>query len=162
MSVLVLLSCQLLFLTCLPLLKSQLTPLFLVFSTWCPCWRCGAVSCCSWPASPSSSPYWSPCSLCLVPGAPVGAVELSAAVPDLSSPPQVPTDPPIPYVQYLVPLLALWSCQLLFLTCLPLLKSRLNGLLSWGAGLSLQYYRPEKIQLSSEQLKKILSFDGII
>ncbi len=30
--------------------------------------------------------------------------------------------------QLLLPMLALWSCQLLFLTCLPLLKSQLTPL----------------------------------
>lgn len=47
---------------------------------------------------------------------------------------------------YLVPLLGVWSCQLLFLTCLPLLKSRLTSLLNWGAALSLQYYRGENAE----------------
>jgi hypothetical protein len=79
---------------------------------------------------------------CGAPGAPYGGVENLEHLMGRGAPgaPHLSANPF--RVQYLVPLLAVWSCQLLFLTCLPLLKTRLTSLLNWGAAISLQYYRP--------------------
>jgi len=61
-------------------------------------------------------------------------------------------------ILYFIPVLVLWSLQLVLLTCLPFLQSRFQKLITWMAKLSLESYRGE----SAEENLNTLSWNYLM